>query len=212
MSIITCTYCARPSPWEGRLPPNWTARHICQSFDSTWMLTNGIHRARVSRQDRPQLSNGYPPASRMGLVQVPAGHFPAGNAARSVQGFTSMTITYHFPTIPAGQTLNTRKHWAERARLAAEAKEYAIALILRNRAGRPESRLNKVAMSVRFIIPTRRRIDWQSLYGRVKPYEDALVATGELTDDNIGVVQELTLTWQYRKGESGVTVTLTPLE
>ena len=123
-----------------------------------------------------------------------------------------MTITYHFPDIPAGQTLNTRKHWAERARLAAEAKEYAIALILWNRAGRPESRLNKVAMSVRFIIPTRRRVDWQSLYGRVKPYEDALVATGELTDDNIGVVQELTLTWKYRKGESGVTITLTPIQ
>ena len=42
MTAITCTYCARPSPWEGRLPPNWTARHICQSFDSTWMLTNGF--------------------------------------------------------------------------------------------------------------------------------------------------------------------------
>ena len=37
-----CHYCARPSPWEGRLPPNWTARHICRSFDSLWALTSGF--------------------------------------------------------------------------------------------------------------------------------------------------------------------------
>ena len=65
-------------------------------------------------------------------------------------------------------------------------------------------------MLVRFTLPTRRRVDWQSLYGRIKPYEDALVDTGELTDDNIGVVQSLALKQIYRKGESGVTITLTP--
>ena len=71
--------------------------------------------------------------------------------------------------------------------------------------------LNRVEMLAEFTLPTRRRMDWQSLYGRVKPYEDALVDTGELTDDNIGVVQSLALEWKYRKGESGVTITLTPV-
>ena len=122
-----------------------------------------------------------------------------------------MTITYHFPTIPEGQTLNTRMHWGQRAKLAEEAKEYATALILEQRAERPPAMLEHAKMTVRFILPTRRRVDWQSLYGRVKPYEDALVDTRELTDDNIRVVQSLALEWEYRKGESGVTITLTPL-
>ena len=120
-------------------------------------------------------------------------------------------ITYHFPQIPAGQTLNTRMHWGQRAKLAEEAKEYAIALILEQRGGRAPAMLDSVAMLVQFTLPTRRKMDWQSLYGRIKAYEDALVDTGELTDDNIGVVKSLTLTWAYRKGESGVTITLTPV-
>ena len=91
-----------------------------------------------------------------------------------------MTITYHFPQIPAGQTLNTRMHWGQRSKLAEEAKAYAIALILEQRGGRAPSGLNRVEMLVQFTLPTRRRMDWQSLYGRVKPYEDALVDTGEV--------------------------------
>ena len=121
------------------------------------------------------------------------------------------TITYHFPAIPAGQTLNTRMHWAQRAKLAEEAKAYATALILEQRGVRAAAGLDSVAMLVQFTLPTRRRMDWQSLYGRVKPYEDALVDTGELTDDNIWVVRPLTLDAEYRKGESGVTITLTPV-
>ena len=119
-------------------------------------------------------------------------------------------ITYHFPLIPAGQTLNTRMHWGQRATLAEEAKEYATALILEQRGGRLPAGLDRVAMTVLFTLPTRRRMDWQSLYGRIKAYEDALVDTGELTDDNIGVVQSLALEWEYSKGESGVTITLAP--
>ena len=122
-----------------------------------------------------------------------------------------MSITYHFPLIPAGQTLNTRMHWAQRAKLAEQAKSYATALILEQRDGRPPAVLTWVDMAVRFTLPTRRRMDWQSLYGRIKPYEDALVDTGELAEDNVGVVRSLALEWAYIKGESGVTITLTPL-
>ena len=102
-------------------------------------------------------------------------------------------------------------HWAQRAKLAAEAKEYAIALILEQRDGRQAPAvLTRVDMTVRFTRPTRHRIDWQSLYGRIKPYEDALVDTGELAEDNVGVVKSLTLESEYIKGKFGVTITLTP--
>ena len=56
-------------------------------------------------------------------------------------------------------------------------------------------------MTVRFTRPTRHRIDWQSLYGRIKPYEDALVDTGELAEDNVGVVKSLKLESEYIKGK-----------
>ena len=64
-------------------------------------------------------------------------------------------ITYHFPAIPAGQTLNTRMHWGQRAKLAEEAKEYATALILEQRDGRPPAGLGKVVITVLFTQPTR---------------------------------------------------------
>ena len=127
-----------------------------------------------------------------------------------------MSITYHFPDIPKARTLNSRGASKQAAyyqnRLTQEAKDYAIGLILEQRNGRAPALLDGVVMLVRFTLPTRRKVDWQSLYGRIKPYEDALVDTGELTDDNIGVVQSLALEQTYRKGESGVTITLTPLQ
>ena len=136
-----------------------------------------------------------------------------------------MKIAYHFPDIPEAQTLNTRMHWGRRAKLAEEAKDYALAKILERRGGRPPAMMKRVAMTVKFTLPTRRKVDWQSLYGRIKAYEDALcpqydtlngvrvmTMEGDIVDDNIGVVESLTLEWEYRKGESGVTITLTPLE
>ena len=124
-------------------------------------------------------------------------------------------ITYHFPDIPKARTLNSRGASKQAAyyqnRLTQEAKEYATALILEQRGGRPPAGLDCVVMTVLFTLPTRRKVDWQGLYGRIKPYEDALVDTGELTDDNVGVVRSLTMEWEYRKGESGVTITLTPI-
>ena len=119
----------------------------------------------------------------------------------------SMSITYHFPDIrrsTRGCTGGSGPSWRR-------AKEYATALILEQRGGRQPAGLDSVAMLVQFTLPTRRRMDWQSLYGRIKAYEDALVDTGELTDDNIGVVYQLTLEATYHKGESGVTITLTPV-
>ena len=32
-----------------------------------------------------------------------------------------------------------------------------------------------------------------------------------MVDDNVGVVRALTMAWTYRKGETGVTITLTPI-
>ena len=61
-------------------------------------------------------------------------------------------------------------------------------------------------MTVRFIRPTRHRIDWQSLYGRIKPYEDALVDTGELAEDNVGVVKSLKLPVGIHGGKCCVTI------
>ena len=115
-------------------------------------------------------------------------------------------------------------HWGQRAKLAEEAKEYATALIREQRGLRKPAMLERITMAILFTMPTHHKPDFQSLYGRVKSYEDALcpqyedingkrvmISEGDIVDDNIGVVEELTMTWKYRKGESGVTITLTPV-
>ena len=60
-TMDSCRYCSRPSPWEGRLPPNWTASHFCQSFDNTWALTCG----RTGRVHHVGIDSVFPPASHL---------------------------------------------------------------------------------------------------------------------------------------------------
>ena len=135
-----------------------------------------------------------------------------------------MTITYHFPTIPAGQTLNSRMHWGQRAKLAEEAKEYATALILEQRNGRQPAMMERAEMAIAFTCPNGRVIDLMALGERVKPYIDALcpqyamvngkrvmVAKGDIIDDRRQVIPHIILSAEYIKGESGVTIPLTPL-
>ena len=124
-----------------------------------------------------------------------------------------VAIEYTFDWLPQAQTLNTRMHWSQRASLNKVAKEAAIAVIRSQRAeaGRPPCSFADVDMHIHFTVPTKRRHDWLSMYARTKMFEDALVETGELVDDSIQIVRRLTMTSEYVKGESRVSIRITPV-
>ena len=78
-------------------------------------------------------------------------------------------------------------------------------------------------MAIAFTCPTDHVIDLMALGERVKPYIDALcpqyeningqrvmLAEGDIIDDRRQVIPNIALSATYRKGESGVTITLTP--
>ena len=78
-------------------------------------------------------------------------------------------------------------------------------------------------MAIAFTCPTNRVIDQMALGERVKPYIDALcpqyeningervmIVEGDIIDDSRQVIPNISLSATYRKGESGVIITLTP--
>ena len=136
-------------------------------------------------------------------------------------------IAYHFPLIPKARTLNSRGASKQAAiyqnRQTQEAKAYAYGLILEQRDGRPPAMIELADMAIAFICPTNHVIDLMALGERVKPYIDALcpqyeningervlVAEGDIMDDRRQVIPNISLSATYRKGESGVTITLAP--
>ena len=121
-------------------------------------------------------------------------------------------IVYEFPELPSGATLNTRGSWHRPAQAAADAKEEALGSILAQRNGRGPALLRKTSVNYHFYLPDRRRRDLDNLVGAAKPYLDALVQAGELTDDSAVVIHALTVQSEYRRGQPGFRITITPVE
>ena len=136
-----------------------------------------------------------------------------------------MSITYEFPELPTGATLNMRgasqaAAYARAARVR-EAKHTAWATIAQQRqeAGRAPLMLPRADVHYTFFLPTRRDQDVDNLIGAAKPYLDALcpmqvggaLMPGDLAGDswrNVRVHGE----GVYRKGQPGFRITITPLE
>jgi Holliday junction resolvase RusA-like endonuclease len=103
-------------------------------------------------------------------------------------------------------TLNSRRHWRA---VAADNKTWKAAVTLTAQAQRNEWEaahglkwrpLRLATLHVVFLVPDRRRRDWDNLISTVKPEVDALVAAGVIVDDSTEVVQTITFEVDYEKG------------
>ena len=125
------------------------------------------------------------------------------------------TWIYEFGDLPSAPNQNGSRGASMpgvryRAKLVRNAKDDALAEILAQR--RPPEPIAAATMVWTFYLPTKRRRDWTNLVGSAKPYEDALVQAGVLTDDSWTVIASLHINLVYRKKQPGFRIEITPTE
>ena len=140
---------------------------------------------------------------------------PLADAAAACYPLAMQTWVYEFGDLPRAPNQNGSRGASDagvryRAKLVRDARDDALAEILAQR--RPPEPIAAATMVWTFYLPTKRRRDWTNLVGSAKPYEDALVQAGVLTDDNWQVVPDVAVRMRYRKGQPGFRIEITPTE
>lgn len=98
-------------------------------------------------------------------------------------------------------TPNARRHWRVTA-LDNETWKGAARVVALASLPPGWTPLERCVADVTFVFPTKGRRDWDNAIASTKPCWDGLVAAGVLVDDSMQVIELLTWSWEYRKGEA----------
>ena len=103
--------------------------------------------------------------------------------AESLVAYT-LALTIVFPKLPpAVFSGNSRHHWSLRYRESLVVYDEVIASV--RETGYMGGRLLNPKVEVRWGLPNKRRLDFDNLVARTKPYIDGLVKAGVLGDDSV---------------------------
>jgi len=119
-----------------------------------------------------------------------------------------MTIT--IPRLPPYECgLNTRVHWAVRAKATKAAHDEVIGLC-REQQGSQQP-MGKATVTITFTVPDKRARDKGNLIAAAKPFLDGLRLAGVIADDAWQFIDEIYLAIQYQKGVAQTTITVEAL-
>lgn len=96
-------------------------------------------------------------------------------------------IVVELPGTPPSPNRSRRYgHWAQRARSDRQWKSdaYVLAVDARQHSGRSDFPWSRVALAIRFTVPTRARRDPDNAIASLKPAIDGLVSAGLIVDDS----------------------------
>lgn len=114
---------------------------------------------------------------------------------------------------PSTNDLNRKvaqARWRERRewRAAAEQEAWAAKLVWEEIIRRKWQPLARADLIVTFVLPDRRRHDWDNLCSTVKPQLDGIVDAGILLDDSIEVLRSVQTKYRVQKGVTATTFDL----
>ena len=124
-----------------------------------------------------------------------------------------MTVSFTFNAPAARLSLNDRRHWANKARIAKDWRD-TTAIIAGNHAilSKLPKPLGPSNVHVEFVVGTHRRRDADNAMATLKPMVDGLVDAGWCSDDDSRTVRH-SVGFTVDKAHAGqVRVTVTPWE
>lgn len=132
-----------------------------------------------------------------------------GASGRQLRATRVRVITVTIPGQPP--TPNARRHWRQIAHDNAVWKDAAwkAALHVKPEGWAP---LPYVALEVVVIVPDKRHRDFDNAMASCKPLIDGLVVAGIMAGDSNREVDSFRVRFQYRKGVSAVSITVTELD
>lgn len=168
MRVSTCGRCCLVggmSGWRTWWPRRWTCRCLIAVVRV---------RARVQSAGRSAHVRGLcPQGTSLGQVIV-----MCDNALSTCPPVSTPTWTFRLPWTSPPLSLNSRQHWAAKARITSSVRRSTAWLC------KPLGAANQIQVTLTYVPKDSRRRDADNLVATLKPICDGIVDAGVVTDDD----------------------------